>query len=151
MDRFFMKISMGYMTREQEMAVISRTSSTDILNTLEPVLTLEEIKEMKDQFRKVRVQKDVLGYMMDIIEKTRTESRFVTGVSTRGAIAFYKASQAKAALAGRDYVIPEDVLAVMPYVLSHRIISRGAESFEDAKKYMSQLVKDIPVPLETIR
>ena len=114
LDRFFMKISLGYMTREQEMAVISRTSSTDILKTLTPVLTLDEIKEMKEQFRQVRVQKDVLGYMMDIVEKTRTESRFVTGVSTRGAIALYKASQAKAALAGRDYVIPEDVLAVMP-------------------------------------
>ena len=151
LDRFFMKISLGYMTREQEMEVISRTSSVDILNTLTPVLTAEEIKEMKEQFRQVRVQKDVLGYMMDIIEKTRSESRFVTGVSTRGAIAFYKASQAKAALAGRDYVIPEDVLAVMPYVLSHRIISRGAESFEDAKKYMNRLVEDIPVPLETIR
>ena len=151
LDRFFMKISLGYMTREQEMEVISRASSSDILKTLTPVLTLDEIKEMKEQFRQVRVQKDVLGYMMDIVAKTRTESRFVTGVSTRGAIAFYKASQAKAALAGRDYVIPEDVLAVMPYVLSHRIISRGAESFEDAKKYMSKLVEDIPVPLETLR
>lgn len=151
LDRFFMKISLGYMTREQEMEVISRASSGDILKTLTPVLTLDEIKEMKEQFRQVRVQKDVLGYMMDIVAKTRTESRFVTGVSTRGAIAFYKASQAKAALAGRDYVIPEDVLAVMPYVLSHRIISRGAESFEDAKKYMSKLVEDIPVPLETLR
>ena len=133
------------------MEVISRASSVDILKTLNPVLTPEEIGEMKEQFRQVRVQKDVLGYMMDIIAKTRTESRFVTGVSTRGAIAFYKASQAKAALAGRDYVIPEDVLAVMPYVLSHRIISRGAESFEDAKKYMNKLVEDIPVPLETLR
>lgn len=151
LDRFFMKISLGYMTREQEMEVISRTSSVDILNTLTPVLTAEEMKEMKEQFSQVRVQKDVLGYMMDIIEKTRSESRFVTGVSTRGAIAFYKASQAKAALAGRDYVIPEDVLVVMPYVLSHRIISRGTESFEDAKKYMNRLVEDIPVPLETIR
>ncbi|MBQ5806252.1 MAG: AAA family ATPase, partial [Lachnospiraceae bacterium] len=129
LDRFFMKISLGYMTREQEMAVISRPSSADLLKALTPVLTADEIKEMKAQFPMVRVHKDVLSYMMDIIEKTRTESRFVTGVSTRGAIALYKASQAKAALEGRDYVIPEDVLAVAPYVLSHRIISKGAESF----------------------
>ena len=148
LDRFFMKISLGYMTREQEMAVISRPSSADLLRMLEPVLTVEEIKDMKAQFPQVRVHNDVLGYMMDIVEKTRTESRFVTGVSTRGAIALYKASQAKAALEGRDYVIPEDVLAVAPYVLSHRIISKGAESFEDAKMYLNRMIETIPVPLE---
>ena len=148
LDRFFMKISLGYMTRAQEMAVISRPSSADLLRMLEPVLTVEDIKEMKAQFPLVRVHNDVLGYMMDIVEKTRTESRFVTGVSTRGAIALYKASQAKAALEGRDYVIPEDVLAVAPYVLSHRIISKGAESFEDAKLYLNRMIETIPVPLE---
>ena len=148
LDRFFMKISLGYMTRAQEMAVISRTSSADLLKMLEPVLTVDEIKEMKAQFPQVRVHNDVLGYMMDIVEKTRTESRFVTGVSTRGAIALYKASQAKAALEGRDYVIPEDVLAVVPYVLSHRIISKGAESFEDAKLYLNRMIETIPVPME---
>lgn len=148
LDRFFMKISLGYMTRAQEMAVISRPSSADLLKMLEPVLTADEIKEMKAQFTKVRVHTDVLGYMMDIVEKTRTESRFVTGVSTRGAIALYKASQAKAALEGRDYVIPEDVLAVAPYVLSHRIISKGAESFEDAKLYLNRMIATIPVPME---
>lgn len=148
LDRFFMKISLGYMTRAQEMAVISRPSSADLLRMLEPVLTVEDIKEMKAQFPLVRVHNDVLGYMMDIVEKTRTESRFVTGVSTRGAIALYKASQAKAALEGRDYVIPEDVLAVAPYVLSHRIISKGAESFEDAKMYLNRMIETIPVPLE---
>ena len=148
LDRFFMKISLGYMTREQEMAVISRPSSADLLKTLSPVLTAEEIKDMKAQFLQVRVHKDVLSYMMDIIEKTRTESRFVTGVSTRGAIALYKASQAKAALEGRDYVIPEDILAVAPYVLSHRIISKGAESFADAKLYLNRMIETIPVPME---
>ncbi len=148
LDRFFMKISLGYMTREQEMAVISRPSSADLLKALTPVLSAEEIKDMKAQFPQVRVHQDVLGYMMDIVEKTRTESRFVTGVSTRGAIALYKASQAKAALEGRDYVIPEDVLAVAPYVLSHRIISKGAESFADAKLYLNRMIATIPVPME---
>ena len=129
LDRFFMRLSLGYMTREQEMV----------------------IREMKELYTKVRVQKDVLGYMMDIVEKTRTESRFVTGVSTRGAIALYKASQAMAASLGRDFVIPEDVKAAAPWVLSHRIISRGGESFEDARKYLGQIMEDIPVPMENLR
>ncbi len=148
LDRFFMKISLGYMTREQEMDVISRGSSIDILNTLECVLTRDEISRMKSEISEVTVSADVLGYMMDIIEKTRTESRFVTGVSTRGAIALYKASQGFAATEGRDFVIPEDVLAVAGPVLSHRLISKGGESFDDAAKYLDKLIETVPVPLE---
>ncbi len=151
LDRFFMKISLGYMKREQEMKVISRPSSEAMLLELTPVLTPEEIQEMKAELTKVLVHEDVLGYMMDIVEKTRTESRFMTGVSTRGAIALYKASQAMAASMGREFVIPEDVKHVAPCVLSHRIISKGSESFADARSYLKKLVDTIPVPLETLR
>lgn len=151
LDRFFMKISLGYMTREQEMEVIARKPAADILETLEPVLTLEEIRSMKEEFKQVQVHREVQGYIMDIVEKTRKESRFVTGVSTRGAIALYKASQVTAAGNGRDYVIPEDVLKTAPYVLSHRIISRGSESFEDAKNYLNRMIETIPVPLEKMK
>lgn len=151
LDRFFMKLSLGYMTREQEMEVVARKSAADLLETLEPVLTPEEIREMKEEFPKVTVGRDVLGFLMDIIERTRRESRFVTGVSTRGAIALYKASQVTAAISGRSYVIPEDILFTAPSVLSHRIISRGGESFEDAKRYLNRIIGEIPVPLENIR
>ena len=151
LDRFFMKISLGYMTREQELAVIARKPAADILETLTPVISSEEIAAMKAEFPQVAVCKEVAGYIMDLVEKTRTESRFVTGVSTRGAIALYRASQVTAACAGRDFVIPEDVLETAPYVLSHRIISRGGESFEDAKKYLMRLAETVPVPLENVR
>lgn len=151
LDRFFMKISLGYMTREQELAVIARKPAADILETLTPVISPEEIAAMKAEFPQVAVCKEVAGYIMDLVEKTRTESQFVTGVSTRGAIALYRASQVTAACAGRDFVIPEDVLETAPYVLSHRIISRGGESFEDAKKYLMRLAETVPVPLENVR
>lgn len=151
LDRFFMKISLGYMTREQEMEVIARKPAADILETLEPVLTGEEIRVMKEKFKQVKVHPEVQEYLMDIVEKTRKESRFVTGVSTRGAIALYKASQVTAACDGRDFVVPEDVLKTAPYVLSHRIISRGSETFEDAKKYLNKMIETIPVPLEKMK
>ncbi|MCD7885732.1 MAG: AAA family ATPase [Lachnospiraceae bacterium] len=151
LDRFFMKISLGYMTRTQEMAVISGESSAKKLEGLEAVVTPEDIRAMKAEYPKVRVQQDVLSYMMDIVEKTRTDSQFVTGVSTRGALSLYRASQVTAACAGRDFVIPEDVLAVAPYVLSHRILSRGSESFADAQKYLNRLIGEIPTPLEEIK
>ena len=149
LDRFFMKLSLGYMTREQEMEVLGRRKpAAELLLELEPVFTPQEISELKQEFLQVRMEKDVLGYLMDIVERTRKESRFVTGVSTRGAIALYKASQVTAAFSGRDYVIPEDILKMAPHVLSHRILSRGSESFEDAKKYLNRLLEEIPVPLE---
>ena len=149
MDRFFMKLSLGYMTREQEMEVLGRRKpAAELLLELEPVFTPQEISELKQEFLQVRMEKDVLGYLMDIVERTRKESRFVTGVSTRGAIALYKASQVTAAFSGRDYVMPEDILKMAPHVLSHRILSRGSESFEDAKKYLNRLLEEIPVPLE---
>ena len=111
LDRFFMKLSLGYMTREQEMEVLGRRKpAAELLLELEPVFTPQEISELKQEFLQVRMEKDVLGYLMDIVERTRKESRFVTGVSTRGAIALYKASQVTAAFSGRDYVMPEDIL-----------------------------------------
>ena len=149
LDRFFVKLSLGYMTREQEMEVLGRRKpAAELLLELEPVFTPQEISELKQEFLQVRMEKDVLGYLMDIVERTRKESRFVTGVSTRGAIALYKASQVTAAFSGRDYVMPEDILKMAPHVLSHRILSRGSESFEDAKKYLNRLLEEIPVPLE---
>lgn len=149
LDRFFMKLSLGYMTREQEMEVLGRRKpAAELLLELEPVFTPQEILDLKQEFLQVRMEKDVLGYLMDIVERTRKESRFVTGVSTRGAIALYKASQVTAAFSGRDYVMPEDILKMAPHVLSHRILSRGSESFEDAKKYLNRLLEEIPVPLE---
>ena len=149
LDRFFMKLSLGYMTREQEMEVLGRRKpAAELLLELEPVFTPQEISELKQEFLQVRMEKDVLGYLMDIVERTRKESRFVTGVSTRGAIALYKASQVTAAFSGRDYVMPEDILKMAPHVLSHRILSRGSASFEDAQKYLNRLLEEIPVPLE---
>ena len=149
LDRFFMKLSLGYMTREQEMEVLGRRKpAAELLLELEPVFTPQEIAELKQEFLQVRMEKDVLGYLMDIVERTRKESRFVTGVTTRGATALYKASQVTAAFSGRDYVMPEDILKMAPHVLSHRILSRGSESFEDAKKYLNRLLEEIPVPLE---
>ncbi len=140
-DRFFMRLSLGYMTREQEMGVISRASTVDIVESLEQTVSMEETRYVRNNYSQTKVSDDVLSYMMDIVERTRTASNFVTGVSTRGAMALYKASQVTALLNGRDYVIPEDVKYVAPHVLSHRISNDGA-------KLISQILQDVAVPLE---
>ena len=143
-DRFFMRLSLGYMTREQEMGVISRASTIDLVEALEQTVSVEDTQYVRSAFVETKVSADVLGYMMDIVERTRTASNFVTGVSTRGAMALYKASQVTALLNGRDYVIPEDVKYVAPHVLSHRISNDGA-------KLVSQILQDVAVPMENER
>jgi MoxR-like ATPase len=149
-DRFFMRLQLGYMTREQEMAVIARESAPDIIARLEQVVTPEETAWIKENWPSVQVSPEVRGYMMDIVEKTRRDSRFVTGVSTRGAIALYRAAQVTAALEGRDYVLPEDVRKVSVPVLAHRISTGSAARSGDAREYLKKLVEAVPVPLETL-
>jgi len=127
LDRFFMKLSLGYMEREQEINVIARKSTLVLVESLEQTVTAEDTEYVRREYMNVKVSDDVAGYIMDIVEATRKKGLFETGVSTRGAMALYKAAQAFAAISGRDYVIPEDVKYVAPFVLCHRIRA-GRES-----------------------
>ena len=148
-DRFFMRLSLGYMTREQEMSVISRPSAVDIIRSLERRVTDEDTAYVRSAYTEVAVPQEVLAYMMDIVEATRTGSSFINGVSTRGAIALYKAAQVTAALNGRDYVIPEDVKYAAPHVLVHRL-SAGGSKGGAAAGFLKDILQKIPVPLETV-
>ena len=147
-DRFFMRLKLGYMTREQELSVISRPSTSDIVESLKPVVTAEETQYLKENYKNVTVHESVSGYLMDIITATRSESAFITGVSTRGAIALYKAAQVTAAFSGRDFVLPEDIKMLAPYVLAHRIVGASSMSSSDAEEYIGKVVASVPVPLE---
>lgn len=147
-DRFFMKLSMGYMTRAQELSVLNREATTDIIAAIEPVITSEETAYIKANYRNVEVAPDVQNYIMDLIEKTRQESAFVSGVSTRGALALFKSCQVNAAFAGREYVIPEDICDVAKPVLSHRIFSGAGARARDAAILLDRMISEIPVPLE---
>ena len=151
MDRFFMRLSLGYMTRAQEMEVLSRPATQNILGELQTVVTPEETAYVRAAYREVKVSDDVKNYLMDIIEATRTQSGFVSGVSTRGALALYQASQAYAALHGRDYVIPEDVKQLAPVVLCHRLSLGSSMNAEASAQRMKKLLQTIPVPLENVQ
>ena len=143
-DRFFMRLSLGYMKREQEMSVISRASTLNIVESLEQTVSAEDTAFVRQEYVNVRVSAPVMGYIMDIVRGTRTENPSVVGVSTRGAIALYKAAQVTAAFNGRDYVIPEDVKYVAPHVLCHRLSSGAAEGL----RFLNQVLEKITVPVE---
>lgn len=143
-DRFFMRLSMGYMLREDELKVLCRPSTISILETLPTVAQLSECEPLAKICEGVEVSDDVAGYIMDIVEHTRDDSRVLMGVSTRGALALYRAAQITAAMDGRTYVIPEDVKKEALPVLGHRI----ASSIADAEEYISGMLSRIAVPLE---
>ena len=150
-DRFFMKLSLGYMEREQEKQVLKRpASSVEIIEGLNQVVTKEETDYVCQAYTEVRMPDEVLDYLMNIIEETRRDSHFLHGVSTRGAIALYKAAQVTAAFDGRDYVIPEDVKAMAPHVLAHRVAEGNQGRTAAALDYFRKMLEKIPVPLENV-
>ena len=144
-----MRLSLGYLNREQELQVLSRPASSVLLEDLEPVVTLEETEALAREAAQVRVGPDVAGYLMDIIQATRSDRSLAAGVSTRGALALYRASQITAAMEGRDYVIPEDVKREALPVLGHRI-SSGTGSRADAEAYLQEILDTVDVPLEQL-
>lgn len=148
-DRFFMRLSMGYMTREQELQVITRPSASVLVEELEQAVTAQETARLMAEYPSVTVSPDVAGYIMDIVERTRRHSAIAAGVSTRGAIALYRACQVTAALAGRDYVIPEDVKQEAIPVLSHRIAS-GSTARTSAEAMLRKILEELPAPTEVL-
>ena len=149
MDRFFMRLSLGYMTREQEISVLRRPDSKKLLAELKPVVTAEELEKLRRSYSEVRVSEDLAAYIMNIVEATRKNEKLLNGVSTRGTLALYRACQISAALRGRDYVIPEDVKREALCVLPHRIILVN-QSHLDNVRFLSNLLDEIPVPLEKL-
>ena len=147
LDRFFMKLSMGYMPFDEEIKVISRPSSVSVVEGLTPVTTLDEITALKSGLSTIRVSDDIAGYILKIITATRNNQSISVGASTRGGIALYKASQAMAAISGRDYVIPEDVKQEAAFIIPHRLCGIFGKS-TDLTGVFSDLLAEIQVPLE---
>ncbi|MDO4567602.1 MAG: MoxR family ATPase [Clostridia bacterium] len=149
-DRFFMRLSMGYMKREQETELLGRPGAVSIIESLEPVVTREETEYVRKEYSGVNVCDDVKEYIMDIITATRNESKLLAGVSTRGTLALYKAAQAVAVMNGRDFVTPEDVKRVAPHVIGHRLSSSISLNAAEASDKVAELLGGIPVPVEKL-
>ncbi|HHV25927.1 MoxR family ATPase [Anaerosalibacter bizertensis] len=150
LDRFFMRISMGYPTREEEKEVIFRKPSSNIIDDLPTIVSQDELDYVLNNYGKVKITEDVMDYILDIVEATRNNSKIQLGVSPRGSIALFKACQSYAAINGRDYIIPEDVKELCPYVFNHRILIRGASDIKTSKDILSNILNHIKVPVEEL-
>ena len=149
LDRFFMRLKLGYMSREQEISVLRRADSRVLVDELPQVVSAEEITALRAAYPQVRVSDDVAGYMMDIIGRARTNELLINGVSTRGSLALYRASQICAAVNGRDYVIPEDVKREAAAVLPHRV-TLVSNIHLDNDRFIANILEEVEVPLEKL-
>ena len=149
-DRFFMRLHMGYPDRQEELELIGRPRTAHMIDSLQATVTPEDIAYVRENYTQVKFSPVVSGYLMDLVEKTRQDSGFSVGVSTRGAIALYKAAQVTAAFHGRDFVIPEDVKDMAPHVLGHRLSSSSLASSRDVQTYLQKLIAAVPVPTENL-
>ena len=147
-DRFFMRLTLGYMEREQELSVLTGADTNDVVASLRPLVTPEDTAAARRAAAATEVTPDVAAYLLDLVTATREDSRVRIGVSTRGALALYHAAQARAALSGRDYVMPEDVKALAPSVLAHRLVMAGAGKTSETEALVRELAESCRVPLE---
>ena len=150
MDRFMMRLSVGYPEREQEIKMATQFLSGQTPDKAEPVCKTEDVLNIKAAVSAITVKESMLGYMEDIVALTREEERFVLGASPRALLALMCASQAKAFLQGRDYVKPDDVRAVAMQVLMHRLVlsSEARMQKSGAEDILSKLILKAKVPVD---
>ncbi len=125
LDRFLMRIDLGYPAREAERNVLRTHRVGEPVDGLSSVVSLSEIKQWQEAVREIRFDDSLVEYLQDIVEKTRKSNELQVGVSTRGALALYRAAQSQALLSGRDYVVPDDIKGLAVGVLAHRVMPRG--------------------------
>ena len=153
LDRFMIKMSVGYSDRESEMQILDNSRAVHPVENLTAVTDKTELLEMMNRVENIKVNEAVRGYIADIGNASRHNSEIKLGLSTRGLIALKNMSQARAALRGREFVTPDDVKTVAPYVCVHRLICRSTvmRDPDSAKReILDKMIKELPVPTEQI-
>ena len=148
LDRFLVRITLGYPDPDVEVEILHAQAQQHPLETLEPVLTRDDVIDMQTEVRAVRVDESISRYMVEIVRKTRGDVRLKLGVSPRGSLMLFRASQASAYADGRDFVLPDDVQKLAPYVLPHRLILTSKARYSGIEKadVIAELVSEVKVP-----
>lgn len=150
LDRFLLKIKMGYPNPEEEMEVLSRAQKIPPIEGLQPVISLEELRTLQEEVREVFVEETIRKYIVEIANQTRTDKSVYLGVSPRASISLMKASQAHAFICGRDYVIPDDVQYLAPFVFSHRLILKPEAKYQggEPEEIIRAILGRVMVPVK---
>ncbi|MBN1580139.1 MAG: MoxR family ATPase [Anaerolineae bacterium] len=151
-DRFLLKVKLGYPSEQEEGDILLRFERTDPLETLQAVTGAEELLEMQRVVREVHVEDSVRAYAVQVARATRDHPAVALGASPRGTMALYHTAQARAAIRGREFVIPDDVKALAPYVLTHRVIINPQTRLRGRtpEEVVMEVVDQVPAPVETL-
>ena len=152
LDRFLMRLRIGYPTPDEEKKVLDRPQSMHPADDIQPVLSAQHILDLQAQVEKVRMEDGLMDYLLAIVLATRHNDLLSLGVSTRGTLALCKAAKALALVRDRDYCLPEDIKELAPTILSHRVMlnrSQGmrTKNFEHTERVIQDILDSIPVPL----
>ncbi|MGN0608574.1 MAG: AAA family ATPase [Oscillospiraceae bacterium] len=149
LDRFMMKLTIGYPDEKEELRMTQNMLSGKTAETVRSVITAQDVIEIRKKVADVTIKDEVIRYARNIADMTRNEKRFVLGASPRAVLALVKASQAKAFLDGRDFVKPDDIKAVAPRVLGHRLTltSEARIAKENKKAIINYLIQHTKIPL----
>jgi len=153
LDRFLLRISLGYPDREEELALLHRGGVEEELEATVPALEAAVLVELQARARNVRVAPALLAYELELVHRTRAHASLALGVSTRGALALHRACQALAMVEGRDYVIPDDITRLAVPAMAHRVVLAGGETGEGwsrseaERAVIREIVETTPVPL----
>jgi MoxR-like ATPase len=151
LDRFLFKISVPYPSEEQELAILMRFhqfGNEDVLSSISPVLNALEIKEIRQQVKQILIEEKLLQFIARIVTTTRSHKSIFLGASPRASLAVMNASKAIASMSGRDFVIPDDIIYVLPYVLRHRLLLTPEKEMEGitTDEVIRQVIHSIEIP-----
>jgi MoxR-like ATPase len=153
LDRFLMRMRLGYPDKAEEIDILDKQQINHPLNSLTQVISVEELREAQDTIKKVYVSPAVKDYMVSLARETRTHADVYLGASPRGSLALYRTGQARAAIQGRDFVLPDDVKALVVPTLGHRVILGPAARLRDlsASQILQEIMAHLPVPGGDVR
>jgi len=148
LDRFLMRISLGHPTASQEIEILNAQQFAHPLESLEQVVSVEELLQAQEEIRHIYIDDLVKHYIVAIVEATRHHAEVYLGASPRGSLALYKTGQAMAALSGRDYVLPDDIKSLAEVTLAHRIIISPSARIKnvDTRDVVQEILSEVPVP-----
>jgi len=147
LDRFMMHLKIGYPAYEFEKEALREIRGIEDIEGFGHVLTKDDVLMMQEAVKEVNVDREIIDYILHIVERTRDHDSIRLGISTRGAQFLLRASQALAYVMGRDYVIPDDVKVLSPLVFGHRIILKSKTYISDADELINNIVQEIRVPV----
>lgn len=152
LDRFLLKIKMGYPTLKEEMEVLNRAQNTTPIDGLESVITLAELLKLQEDVKGIKVDETIRSYIVELARQTRTNPYVYLGASPRGSIALMKASQAYAMLKGREYVTPDDVQYLVKFVFGHRIMLRSEARYDGitTEEIIDRILTKTRVPVQRL-